>query len=413
MLSVFEDSRAQGLLWLYLAAFGSGFLTSLTPCVYPMIPITLSIFGARGPSVTRRRALLLATAYVMGLGLTFAALGVLSALLGSGAQIGTRLANPLFVVPLVLLFVALAASMFGAFELQLPSRLQNALSAVGGAGPGGAFAMGLVGGLIAAPCTGPFLAGALLYVASTGSAGLGASLLFAYALGMGVLFWGLAAFALSLPKSGRWMNGVKSLGGTCLLLAALYFLRPLLPWLRSFARPELGFLLAGSSLVGVGLWLGALHLDFGGVGARPLRKGLGVLLLTAGCFSVYSYSVAPPAHLPWIYDEQAAFAKARAEGKGVLIDFAASWCAPCQQLEATFGTASVSAAIRDAFVPLKVDVSRDSAASEAQKQRFDAANLPAVRLVDTERTLVGQIDDDVDPGEAERIIRAAGERLRR
>jgi thiol:disulfide interchange protein DsbD len=363
--------------------------------------------------VTRRRALLLATAYVLGLGLTFAALGVLSALLGARAQIGARLANPLFVVPLVLLFVALAASMFGAFELRLPSRLQNVLSRVGGAGPGGAFAMGLVGGLIAAPCTGPFLAGALLYVASTGSAWLGASLLFAYALGMGVLFWGLAAFALSLPKSGPWMNAVKSLGGTCLLLAALYFLRPLLPALRTFARPELWFLLTSLLLVVVGLWLGALHLHFDGAGARPLRKGLGILLFTAGCFSVYGYRVAPPTHLPWLYDEQAAFAQASAEGKGVLIDFAASWCAPCQQLEATFGVAQVHAAISDAFVLLKVDVSRDSAASEAQKQRFDAPNLPAVRLVDAERAVIGQIDDEVEPAEAERIIRAASARLGR
>jgi thiol:disulfide interchange protein len=114
-----------------------------------------------------------------------------------------------------------------------------------------------------------------------------------------------------------------------------------------------------------------------------------------------------------MYDEQAAFAKANAEGKGVLIDFAASWCAPCQELEATFGSAEVSAAISDAFVPLKVDVSRGSAVSEAQKQRFDAPNLPAVRLVDAERAIIGRIDDEVGPVDARRIIRAAGERFGR
>jgi thiol:disulfide interchange protein DsbD len=231
----FSAYQARGWLWMYLGSFGAGFLTSLTPCVYPLIPITLGIFGARGKDVSRKRAIALAAAYVVGMGLTYAILGVIVA--SVGGSFGTQLSNPFVVIPLVLLFVALATSMFGAFELNLPPSLQGKLNQVGGQGFGGAFAMGLVGGFIAAPCTGPFLAGLLAFVASTGSVVGGGSLLFVYALGMGVLFFAIAAFAMSLPKSGRWMEWVKSGGGLLLMVGALYFLRPLLPWMRTFASP--------------------------------------------------------------------------------------------------------------------------------------------------------------------------------
>src|SRR5687768_7114988 len=175
-----EFSDADGWAWMYLTSFVSGFLTSLTPCVYPMIPITLAIFGARGGNVTKRRAFLLATAYVGGMGLTYSVLGVTVALLAGATDFGVWLSHPAVVLPLVVLFLVLAASMFGAFELNLPSGLQAKLNQVGGKGFLGAFSMGLVGGLIAAPCTGPILLGILTYVATTGSVIGGGSLLFVY-----------------------------------------------------------------------------------------------------------------------------------------------------------------------------------------------------------------------------------------
>src|SRR5262245_8700046 len=243
----FNEYQQRGWAWMYLASFGFGFQTSLTPCVYPMIPITLGIFGARGKGVTRGRALALATAYVVGMGLTYSTLGVTIALIGG--QFGTLLANPFVVIPIVLLFAALAASMFGAFELNLPASWQARLNQVGGQGYRGAFAMGLVGGLIAAPCTGPFLLGLLTFVATSRSVFGGGSLLFIYAIGMGVLFWVLAAFAMSLPKSGRWMDWVKSAGGILLLLGGLYFLKPLLPFMRKFAIPETWFLALSIAMI--------------------------------------------------------------------------------------------------------------------------------------------------------------------
>ena len=152
----FDESRGWGPM--ILAAFGAGFLTSLTPCVYPMIPITLAIFGARGKDVPRKRAMTLAAMYVLGMCLMYAILGVTFASIGKAGDFGTQLASPYVVFPLAALFLALAASMFGAFDLNLPAAWQAKLNQVGGKGFGGAFAMGLVGGLIAAPCTGPFLA---------------------------------------------------------------------------------------------------------------------------------------------------------------------------------------------------------------------------------------------------------------
>src|ERR1700690_4212316 len=124
----FEKYQQRGYLWMFLGSFGAGFLTSLTPCVYPMIPITLAIFGARGKDVSKKRAIGLATAYVSGMAVTYAALGVTFALLGKGANFGTQLSSPYVVIPLVLLFVALALSMFGLYELNLPSSIQQKLN---------------------------------------------------------------------------------------------------------------------------------------------------------------------------------------------------------------------------------------------------------------------------------------------
>src|SRR5215470_13989188 len=224
--SEFDELRAKGWLWAYLGVFAAGFLTSLTPCVYPMISITVGVFGARDAG-SRLRAFTLASMYVLGMVVMFSALGLVFALSGHLSGSGFLLSKPAIVIPIVILYVVLAASMFGAFELQLPSALQARLSGVGGRGFGGAFLMGLVGGLVAAPCTGPILAGILAYIATTRDVLLGTSLMGTFAIGMGVLFWAIATFALSLPKSGAWMVMVKLVGGVALLVVGFYFLRPI------------------------------------------------------------------------------------------------------------------------------------------------------------------------------------------
>jgi thiol:disulfide interchange protein DsbD len=376
-----------------------------------MIPITLAIFGARGKDVSKRRAILLATSYVGGMGVTYSVLGVTFALIGQAGDFGTQLANPWIVFPLVALFLALAASMFGAFDLNLPSSVQAKLNQVGGKGLGGAFAMGLVGGLIAAPCTGPFLAGLLAYVSTTGSAVGGGALLFTYAIGMGVLFWVLAAFALSLPKSGAWMEGVKSTGGIGLLFAAVYYVKPFIPWIKKVAVPDTWFLVVAIVIGVAGLLIGAIHLSFHGGTKEKLRKAVGVVMVLCGALGVWFWMLTPKHHLPWVHDENAAFAQARAEGKGVMIDFSATWCTPCEELELTFGDDDVYNAITSHFVPLKFDVTEASDENLERRSRYKADTLPSVVLMGPDGAVLGRLNKFIEADAMMKILGPATKKL--
>jgi thiol:disulfide interchange protein DsbD len=269
-------------LGTYAWAFGQGVLVDLTPCVYPLIPITVSVFGAQG--VSKGRALFLATSYVFGMATLYTSLGVVVALTAAGTGFGTWLGNPVVVLPLVAILLVLAASMFGAFDLQLPAALQTRLSQVGGTGPIGAFLMGLVSGFISAPCTGPVLLSLLGYIASSSESGggviYGGSLLFTYALGMGSLFFAVALGA-SLFRPGIWMEHVKSVFGLALVVMAFYFLRPISAPLRALGTASWG-LWAGLALLGLGIGLGAVHRSFHGELRERVQKGLAVSLACVG-----------------------------------------------------------------------------------------------------------------------------------
>lgn len=221
-----EDS---GLLAALLLVFLAGILSSLTPCVYPLIPITVGIFGARQAD-SRGKAFALSFVYVLGIAVTYSVLGVAAASLGT--VFGGAMQSPWVLGAIAALFVALGLSSLGLFEFRLPGNLQTKLSQAGSAGWAGAFLMGLVAGIIAAPCVGPIVAGILLYVAQQQDPVLGWILLMTFAFGMGQLFLVLGTFSSllnKLPNAGSWMEGVKTVFGVIFLAMAFYYLQFLVP----------------------------------------------------------------------------------------------------------------------------------------------------------------------------------------
>jgi thioredoxin:protein disulfide reductase len=379
-VSLFDPSFPGGGAAVYAWAFGQGVLVDLTPCVYPLIPITVAVFGAKG--VSRGRALFLAAAYVLGMATLYTGLGVLVAL--SGGQFGAWLANPWVVLPITALLVALAASMFGAFDLQLPSSLQGRLNTVGGAGPFGAFLMGLVSGFISAPCTGPVLLSLLAYIAKASAEGssvmYGASLLFVYALGMGTLFFAVALGA-SLFRPGPWMEHVKSFFGVALIVMALWFLGPIVPALAEFVIDPAWGLWLGVALAAIGLVLGAVHLSFYGPPAEKLRKAVAVGVAVFGAqLTVNNILYVPPAdwHEVATFDELEA-TLAQADGKPVLIDFSASWCLPCKELDLqTFHHPEVEPLLAQRFHLVKIDVTDPNEDQMVMQSGFRSGTLPSV-----------------------------------
>ncbi|HZI11443.1 MAG TPA: cytochrome c biogenesis protein CcdA [Myxococcus sp.] len=394
--------------------FAGGLLTAMTPCVYPLIPITVSIFGAR-KAEGRGKALLLTSSYIVGMGVVFSALGILAA--KTGQAFGALLGHPAVVTGLAVFLLLLASSMFGAFELGLPSSVQTRLNHVGGAGLAGAFLMGSVSGFLAAPCTGPVLTGLLAFVAKTANTMLGASLLFIYALGIGVPFFLIGVFTVRLPRGGVWMEWVKSVLGIMLVALALSYLKDAFPWARDTVK-ALGAQVGqvpGATLASVltvlGVLAGAVHRSFK-EGAREFSlKALGVVLVVGalvlrggaldakpvGELWVRMGLVAPPVAPSWQWHhvmpaKKATFspeefdkvlALAKAEGRPVLIDFFADWCAACKELDRETYPAPevVSQAAEGRFLNIKIDATNSEDALDALLERFGVEGLPTVAFV--------------------------------
>ncbi len=388
---VFADALAKGPFFVGIAAFGFGLLVSLTPCVYPMVAITVSVFGAQ-KTQSRLRAFALSGAFVLGLAAMFTPLGITAGL--TGKTFGSELSNPWLVVALSGFFLVLAASMFGAFDLDLPSGLKNRL-AVERAEPGaGHSCWGCVCGPIAAPCTGPFLWGLLELIAQTQSIFFGTITMLAFSLGLGAPFFLVGAFAMQLPKSGSWMVHVKSLMGIVLVIVALYFLGNAFPVLRKWASPGAGFLAICALVVVVGLALGAVHRSFeGSEWSEKLQKGLGVLLVCSAGFAFIAGLTTPERTLTWepraADQDMLAFVeqsrqRAVSEGRPVLLDFTADWCTACKEIEVgTFPDERVQSEA-GRFVSLKLDMTDDADPAVAKTQQdFDIHGLPTLILIDS------------------------------
>lgn len=393
---------------LFVAAgviFLGGLLTSLTPCVYPLIPITVGVFGAR-QAESKGRALLLTSSYVVGMGLVFSALGVFAAL--SGRAFGSVLGNTWVIVGLAVFMTVLASSMFGAFELALPSGLATKLNGVGGGGIVGALLMGSVAGFLAAPCTGPVLTGVLTWVSQTRDPVIGGGLLFIYALGIGVPFFLIGVFTMRLPKSGVWMEWVKSVFGIALLAMAVSYLRDAFPALRDWlvaateAVGRTGAITFGATLAFVGVLMGAIHLSFK-EGKQWIPKSAGVLAVLVAFLVRMAVPAAAPAPTPdgsgkhaefaWSVTFnaektnspepfEAALAQAKADCKPVMIDFFADWCAACKELDQHTYVAPGVMAEAQRFVTIKVDGTQDHEVLDKLYARFGVQGLPTVAFVD-------------------------------
>jgi len=390
----FTKALAEGPLFAGLAAFAGGLLTAATPCVYPMIAITVSIFGAR-QATSRRQAMLLSTCFVLGIVCLFTPMLVGAALTGS--LFGTLLANKWVILGIVAIFVALSASMFGAFEMVLPESMMQRLSAVGGIGYGGAFLLGLVSGIVAAPCTGPVLTGILLWIGKSQNVVLGSIVGAMFALGLGVPFWLVGTFAMALPKGGKWMLGVKSFFGIVMLVVALYFLKNAFPGLKALARPDTIFKLAAGVAVAVGLALGAVHVNWDEGVVAKLRKGLGIAMAVVGGFLLWTSfdlptdeAIAAEAQaagqkvLTWEHAEEAAVTKARTEKRPLMVDFTADWCGACKEFaKHTFSDPRVMAKAAN-FVAVKVDATDDEDPQVNKvKDKYKVVGLPTVVIYDS------------------------------
>jgi len=401
------SALSHGSLWSTMAiTFGAGVATSLTPCVYPMIAITVSVFGAR-QTKSRAEAALVSSAFVLGMAALFVPLGLIAAM--TGGVFGAALASPYVLLGLGLLFAALSISMFGVFSLDLPSGLKTKLADMGGVGVRGSFVLGMVSALIAAPCTGPVLGALLTWISRTRDVTLGGLGLFAYALGLGMLFWIVGTFAVALPKSGRWLGWVKSVFGVVLLAAAFYYVRPLFSWSVPAWFSPVALLGVGLVLAVAGLALGAIHLSFEYT-ERPerVRKAAGIAMMVVGLLACARGLEAPhQGGLVWREDFAAAEREAQASGRPMLVDFSASWCGACGELDRhTFSSPEV---VREGqrFVTVRVDLSpgKDSPEKRQYLSRYAQRGLPLVVLHRANGQEASRVTGFVEPDEFVSLLR--------
>ena len=367
----FANLLAQyGLLLTLGAVLLLGLGLNLTPCVYPLISVTIAYFG--GQARSRGRTTWLASLYVIGIAASFSALGLAAAL--SGGIFGAALQQPVVVLFIVALMVGLSLSSFGVYQLQPPAALMRWAGGSVGGGAAGALFMGLTMGVVAAPCVGPIVVGLLVFVGSRQDPGLGFLLFFFLALGMGLPYIVLAVAAgslKSLPRSGEWLAWTEHLFGCILLCLGAYYLAPLLP-------PPAKYWLLPGAVAATGVYLG--FIDRAGHALRgfpALKIAVGVCMLAIAVWLVRPVGTAEA--ITW-EPVQEWTAGARAGERPVLLEFGAEWCIPCREMETTTYAHPDVVREADRFRMVKADITEETAATSALTQAYGVKGVPTTIL---------------------------------
>lgn len=330
----------------FLLVFIAGILTSFTPCIFPMIPITLSVLGHNNHTKSRKENFLRSVIYVMGISTTYSTLGVLAALTGS--LFGKVLSNNYVLGFLVLIFIFMAFSMWGFFHIEAPAFLRNRFggSSAHKKNYWGIFLVGLFAGIVASPCVGPVLVSILGYVSTTQNAALGFGLLFTYAIGLGMLFIAIGLFSeviKLLPKSGAWMNTVKGILGFFMILTALYYGNIIY---KNLNRPP-------------------LHTE------TDIQKNLPTAL--------------------WKPYSKEQLQTSLATGRPVIIDFFAEWCGACHELKEKTFSQSEFIQLSKNFELLVFDATNDTPENQKILEHYQIIGLPTVLILNSR----GEIQKDL------------------
>jgi thiol:disulfide interchange protein DsbD len=369
------------MIWTLLGIFAGGMALNLTPCVYPMIPITVSYFGGQATKggEGRGRLVVHGLCYMLGLALTNSLLGVVASL--TGGLMGAMLQNPIVLIVVAGVLVFFATSLFGLWEMRLPSGLTQA-AAKSYTGYFGSLFMGITLGVVAAPCIGPFVLGLLTWVASMGSPWIGFIVFFTLSLGLGLPLFFLAMFSgqlEKLPRSGGWMIWVRKLMGWVLVGMAAHFIRPLLPG-------QGGTILIALVALAAGLHLGWIDKSQANFRAFPvLKSGAGIAGLVLATFLVASMAMRGPG-VTWKPYTEETLKEAQTLKKPVIIDFYATWCTPCRELEeVTLHQPEVVQLAEKDFTMVKVDVTKGgNLYHEELLKKYNVKGVPTIVFLDVD-----------------------------
>jgi len=385
----------QGVFQIILIMFIGGFFTAFTPCVYPLIPVTIGIISEINKN-HQSSSLLMSIIYAAGIVVTYTALGIIA---GFGAfTFGNYMGNTLFVSIIGVIFLALGLSMIGFYEISLPESITKRISNIRGSGIISLFAMGLVSGFVAAPCTGPILASALLFISTGGSPVLGGVYLFSYAVGLSIIFIIAGTFSSvlkKLPRSGRWMVIIRSIFGIAIITYSLYLLDTLFN-LTAKINYIVALFLILVGVIGGGLTLEA---DFKPVRIK-LQKLLMVILMSIGILTLLSANRVSEDHIKWVRDYDEGIRVATEKKSPVIIDFYANWCAACKEIKKKTLSDREVQKESERFVMIMLDATSPDEKVTQLEKLYNVSGLPAIIFLDSNQKeiqsmrITGFIDAD-------------------